>query len=121
MKKKIYPLIHNWRNNSYKLYVFKYTMITPFYKEKIIHSKVFSTYQDVQKNKNNDVISTWNQCWIWKVLLLTGLYHKKYTSRFTYFLIKSLPFIFLHFRAVFSIFLLSRSGTLRNLRLQQLL
>lgn len=86
-------------------------MNTNFNEEKIFHSKVFSIDKDGQKNINNNNIALWNRCWIWKFLLMTGIYNKKYSSRFTYFLIKLLPFIFLHFRAAFSIFLLSRSGT----------
>lgn len=76
----------------------------------MFHKKVFPTYNNVHQQANGIDTPLWNRCWIWKVLLVTGFYHKKYPSRYTYFAIKFLPFIFLHFRAGFSIFLLSKSG-----------
>lgn len=77
-------------------------------------SKVFPTCKGVHPHVNTKVIPLWNQCWIWKVLLLTGFSYKKYPSRYTYFVIKFLFLIFLHFRAGYSIFLLLKSTEFRK-------
>lgn len=73
-------------------------------------SKVFPTCRGVHTHVNRKVIPLWSQCWFWKVLLLTGFSYKKYPPRYIYFVIKFLPFIFLHFRAGYSIFLLLKSS-----------
>lgn len=55
-----------------------------------------------------DCVNAWDECWLWKVLLSTGFSRKKYKTRFMQLLLKLFSFAFLHCRAAFSIFLLSR-------------
>lgn len=68
--------------------------------------------QSSSMSEIHDFSNTWDQCWLWKVLLFTGFSRKNCQRRNMQLILKLLTFMFLHCRATFSIFLLSRGNGL---------